>query len=87
MEKVNCGFCGIAFLETADKCPVCGFPRKIQNASKSADVLLDDEFESRFGKGGSPLVPDREKRMENVQKNRNSTLSRLAEMLQAIGKS
>ena len=45
MEKVNCGFCGTAFLETAEKCPVCGFPRKIQNASKSADILLDEEFE------------------------------------------
>ena len=51
-----------------------------------SSYLLDDEFESRFGKNGSPLVPDRDRRMENVRKNRNQTLSRLAEMLQAIGK-
>ncbi len=45
MEKVNCGFCGTAFWETEEKCPVCGFPRKIQNTSKSADILLDEEFD------------------------------------------
>ena len=48
--------------------------------------FLDDEFESRYGKGIHPLVPDRETRMENVKKNRNQTLNRLAEMLQAMGR-
>ena len=46
--------------------------------------LLDDEFESRFGKRESSLVPDRDLRLKNVRKNRNQTLSRLAEMLKAI---
>lgn len=59
-----------------------------EDLSDGLDVTyyLDDEFESRFGKNGSPLVPDRDQRMENVRKNRNQTLSRLAEMLQAMGK-
>ena len=61
---------------------------RTEDLSDGLDVtyLLDDEFESRFGNGAKPLVPDSDLRMENVRKNRNQTLSRLAEMLQAMGK-
>ena len=44
MGKVNCGFCGTAFSDTEEKCPMCGFARNISKNTTEDDILLDEEF-------------------------------------------
>lgn len=44
MGKVNCGFCGTAFDEMEEKCPLCGFARKSVTDAQE-DILTEDAFD------------------------------------------
>ena len=44
MGKVNCDFCGTAFSDSAEKCPLCGFARNVSVKAAEESLLLDDEF-------------------------------------------
>jgi len=45
MGKVNCDFCGTAFSDADEKCPICGFARNVSGKTLAEDIMLDDEFD------------------------------------------
>ncbi len=45
MGKVNCDFCGTAFSEADEKCPICGYARNHRRNTADNDLFLDDELD------------------------------------------
>ena len=48
MSKVICEICGTTYPETADCCPICGYPRDITGSLSADDLILEETA----GKGG-----------------------------------
>lgn len=48
MSKIICEICGTSYPDTAECCPICGYPRDISGALSADELTMDDNS----GKGG-----------------------------------
>lgn len=53
MSKVICEICGTSYPETADQCPICGYPRDL-------DLVTEEEKIEEEGKASSPAPAEKE---------------------------